>query len=88
VSGLWQWGLGLNGAFSIQETKPMKDFADAVQLPSGDGFIPPVTIVDAQGHVVRVVAAADFRRTHRTVAAAPYPVPAIRRPRRAKSPNS
>jgi len=33
----------------------MKDFSDAVQLPSGDESIASATIFDAQGHVVRVV---------------------------------
>jgi hypothetical protein len=45
----------------------MKDFADAVQLPSGHESIPPVTIFDAEGHVLRVVAATEFRRTHEAV---------------------
>jgi hypothetical protein len=88
VSGLWQWDVDINGAFSLPETRPMKDFADAVQLPSRDGVIAPVTIFDAQGHVVRVVAATEFRRTHGVLLAARYPATAIRRPRRGKSQTS
>jgi hypothetical protein len=42
----------------------MNDSANAVRLPSGDEVIAPVTILDAQGHVVQVVAADEFRRTH------------------------
>jgi hypothetical protein len=38
--------------------------AQAVQLPSDDEVIAPVTIFDAQGQVVQVVAAAEFRRIH------------------------
>jgi hypothetical protein len=66
----------------------MKDFSDAVQLPSGDESIAPVTIFDAQGHVVRVVAAAEFRRSHPRVAASPYPAAAIHRQRRGDGPTS
>jgi hypothetical protein len=41
----------------------MKDIVEPVRLPSSDESIGPVTILDAQGHVVRVVAAAEFRST-------------------------
>jgi len=34
----------------------------AVRLPSGDESIAPVTILDAQGRLVRVVSAEEFRR--------------------------
>jgi hypothetical protein len=34
----------------------------AVRLPSGDESIAPVTILDAQGQIIRVVSAAEFRR--------------------------
>jgi len=40
----------------------MTNFSEAVRLPSGDESIAPVTILDAQGRVVRVVSAEDFRR--------------------------
>ena len=40
----------------------MTTFSDAVRLPLGDESIAPVTILDAQGHVVRVVSAEEFRR--------------------------
>jgi len=43
----------------------MKDIVEPVRLPSSDESIAPVTILDAQGHVVRVVAAAEFRSTRR-----------------------
>jgi hypothetical protein len=46
---------------------------DAVRLPSGDDFIAPVTILDAEGRVVRVVSAAEFRRDHATVVSVPVP---------------
>ena len=42
----------------------MSMFADVVRLPSGDEVIAPVKILDAEGNVVRVVSAAEFRRTH------------------------
>jgi hypothetical protein len=57
----------------------MKDFANAIRLPSGDEFIAPVTILDAQGHVVRVVAADEFRRIHPRDATARFPMAAPRR---------
>ena len=57
----------------------MNDFADAVRLPSDEESIAPVTILDAQGHVVRIQAAAEFRRTHVSVAASRYPTAALRR---------
>jgi hypothetical protein len=34
-----------------------------VRLPDHEELIAPVTILDAQGRLVRVVAAKDFRRT-------------------------
>jgi len=37
--------------------------ASEVKLPDQEDSIPPVTIFDAQGRLVRVVAAKDFRRT-------------------------
>ena len=40
----------------------MSNFSEAVRLPTGDEAIAPVTILDAQGRVVRVVSAAEFRR--------------------------
>ena len=43
----------------------MKDIVEPVRLPSNDESIAPVTILDAQGHVVRVVAAAEFRSAPR-----------------------
>ena len=40
----------------------MKDISGAVRLPSHEESIAPVTILDGQGSVVRVVPAAEFRR--------------------------
>jgi len=40
-----------------------------VRLPSGDESIAPVTILDAQGRLVRVVSAEEFRRDRLTVTA-------------------
>jgi len=37
--------------------------ASEVRLPDHEESIAPVTILDAQGRLVRVVAAKDFRRT-------------------------
>ena len=53
----------------------MKDLPNAVRLPQGQDVIAPVTIFDAQGQVVRVVEAAEFRRTHQPVAASRFSAP-------------
>jgi len=66
----------------------MKDPSDAVRLSQGQEFIAPVTIFDAQGRVVRVVDAAEFRRTHLLVAAARPPLLGIRRHRHGQGPTS
>jgi hypothetical protein len=66
----------------------MKDFPNAVRLPLEDEFIAPVTIFDAQGHVVQVVAGAEFRRSHPRLATSRYPAAAIRRPRGGERPTS
>jgi hypothetical protein len=42
----------------------MKDFSGAVRLPSREESVAPVTILDGEGSVVRVVPAAEFRRLH------------------------
>ena len=52
---------GLSGSLSRQEAQPMNTSSDPVRLPSGDDSITPVTILDAQGRVVRVVSAEEFR---------------------------
>jgi hypothetical protein len=41
----------------------MTSSSETVRLPSGDQPIAPVTILDAQGRVVRVVSAEEFRRS-------------------------
>jgi len=46
----------------------MKASPDTVRLPSGDESIPPVTILDAHGNLVRVVSAAEFREAHPNIA--------------------
>jgi len=43
----------------------MNTTPDAGHLPSAES-IAPVTILDAQGNVLRVVSAADFRQAHPT----------------------
>jgi hypothetical protein len=43
--------------------------SDTVRLPSPDETIAPVTILDAQGRVLRVVSAEDFRRARPTATA-------------------
>ena len=60
----------------------MKQLPDAVRLPPGDESIGAVTIRDAQGRVVRVVSAAEFRRDHPPAAPALTPPLARRRRRR------
>ena len=60
----------------------MKNVPAAIRATSGDDDIAPVTILDGQGQVVRVVAAAEFRRTHPQIATSGYH-PVIR-PRRAE----
>jgi hypothetical protein len=60
----------------------MNDSLDAVRLPVSDAPIAPVTILDAQGHVVRVVAADTFRRIHQTVTTSRDPAAPIGRGRR------
>ena len=42
----------------------MNCLSATVRLPAGDESIAPVTILDAQGTPVRVVAAAEFRQAH------------------------
>ena len=47
----------------------MNTSSEALRLPSGDDSVPPVTILDADGHVVGVVSAEEFRRMHPPVVA-------------------
>jgi hypothetical protein len=47
----------------------MTTSSETVWLPSGDESIAPVTILDANGQVVRVVSAEEFRRTRPTASA-------------------
>jgi len=47
----------------------MSSSSDTVRLPSGDETIGPVTILDAQGRVLRVVSAEEFRRSRPTATA-------------------
>jgi hypothetical protein len=79
VSGLRQWNLGIDGSLSLREVSAMKDSVNAVRLPTGDDSIAPVTILDAQGQVVRVVDADEFRRIHPKNVTARYPMAAPRR---------
>ena len=47
----------------------MTSLSETVWLPSSDESIGPVTILDAQGRVVRVVSAEEFRRARPTATA-------------------
>jgi hypothetical protein len=47
----------------------MTSLSETVWLPSSDESIGPVTILDAQGRVVRVVSAEEFRRGRPTATA-------------------
>ena len=47
----------------------MTTLSETVRLPSADESIAPVTIFDAQGRVLRVVSAEDFRRARPTATA-------------------
>ena len=58
----------------------MKYGLDPVRLPSGENSVPPVTIRDGNGNVVRIVTAEEFRRDHPTLA--PVPAAGRRPPRR------
>jgi hypothetical protein len=42
----------------------MAGTSEAVRLPSAEELIAPVRILDAEGRVVRIVSAAEFRRAH------------------------
>jgi len=55
-----------------------------VSLHADDLAIAPVRILDAQGQVVAVVSAADFRRTHPRDAASQSALTVSRRQRRGK----
>ena len=57
---------------------------DTVRLPSGEDSIAPVKILDANGQVVRVVSAAEFRETHSSSAPSRFRPAAGRRPRRTR----
>jgi len=47
----------------------MSSFSETVWLPSSDESIGPVTILDAQGRVLCVVSAEEFRRSRPTATA-------------------
>lgn len=47
----------------------MSSFSETVWLPSNDEAIAPVTILDSQGRVLRVVSAEEFRRSRLTASA-------------------
>jgi len=49
----------------------MKEILEHVRLRSDDEPIAPVTILDARGRVVRVLAAEEFRTTHPLDGASP-----------------
>jgi hypothetical protein len=60
----------------------MKEALERVRFRSDDEPIAPVTILDAQGHVVRVLAAEEFRTTHPLDGASRAPATALSRQRR------
>ena len=62
----------------------MKQSAGSVRLPLADDLIAPVTIFDAEGHVVRVVAASDFRGATQPEGEAPRHPSTLRRERKAR----
>ena len=62
----------------------MSDFS--VRLPFSEETIAPVTILDGQGSVVRVVPATEFRRTHGSAVGPRLSRPALGRRRRDESP--
>ena len=55
---------------------------DTVRLPPTEESIAPVTILDANGHVVRVVSATEFREMHPSSATARFRSTVGRRPLR------
>jgi hypothetical protein len=62
----------------------MKEVADVSRLASSQDFIAPIRILDAQGKIVRIISADEFRRTHPRVAAGRDFPTTSRRPRRGK----
>ena len=58
----------------------------AVRLPTHEESIAPVTILDGQGSVVRVVPAAEFRRLHPSSLDPSHARAAARRERRPADP--
>ena len=59
----------------------MDDFSEGVRLPAGNDGIAAVTILDHKGQVVRVISAAEFRRSYPRKAVARFGDSARRRPR-------
>jgi len=58
---------------------------DFVRLPSTEESVAPVKILDANGHVVRVVSATEFREMHPSFASSRFRPTVGRRPRRPRS---
>jgi hypothetical protein len=58
----------------------MNVLTDAVRLPSTNDLIAPVRILDADGHLVCVVSADEFRRMHPSIATTDSTSTAHRRP--------
>ena len=59
----------------------MNPSSKAVPLPSDEQPIAPVTILDAQGRVVRVVSAEEFRRRRLAATGKEASIPVIARSR-------
>jgi hypothetical protein len=55
---------------------------ETVRVPPTEEPIAPVKILDANGHVVRVVSASEFREMHSSFAASRFRPTVGRRPRR------
>ena len=55
-----------------------------IKLPDPEDFVAPVTIFDADGRVVRVVPAREFRPTPASGARPVRPAPALVRSRRSR----
>jgi hypothetical protein len=58
-----------------------------IRLPDHEDFVSPVTIFDADGRVVRVVPAREFRATAAVGTAAARTAPTLGRPRRRHEPS-
>jgi hypothetical protein len=56
-----------------REERRMNEATGSVRLPVQDESVAPVTILDGQGRIVRIVQAEEFRRLHPLAAGSPVP---------------